>query len=337
MSELKQQKQIWLDQVVEDILDPDMAIIDPHHHLWYGRGGDYLVEDLRADTGSGHNVQKTVFIECGAEYRTEGPAHLMPLGETEFVVTQAKRSEDYARERGGAVIAGIVGTTDLRLDSAEEVLQAHIDIGGGRFKGIRQALACAEHPEALLIAGSAPAGLSTDSNFRAGVKLLGKMGLSYDSWHYHYQNQEFAELARFAGDTTMVLDHFGTPLGVGPYASQSKEIFEQWKKDIRAIADCKNVFAKLGGLAMPDNGYGWHEGLIPPSSDEFCAAQREWYLYTIDCFGPERCMMESNFPVDRMSLSYPVLYNGLKKIVADFSRADKEQMFYGTAAAVYKL
>jgi L-fuconolactonase len=337
MSELKGERQVWLDQVVEDIIEPDLAIIDPHHHLWFGRGGDYLVEDLRRDTGSGHNVRKTVYIECGSEYRTQGPAHFMPLGETEFVVAQAKLSEDYAQQHGGAVIAGIVGTADLRLDAAEEVLQAHVELGEGRFKGIRQALASAEHPEALLIAGNAPADLSTDPNFRAGVKLLGKMGLSYDSWHYHYQNQAFADLARDASDTTMILDHFGTPLGVGPYTSQSKEIFEQWKKDIRLIADCKNVYAKLGGLAMPDNGYGWHEADMPPSSQAFYAAQREWYLYTIDCFGPERCMMESNFPVDRMSLSYPVLYNGLKKIVADFSAADKAQMFYGTAAQVYKL
>lgn len=338
MTDAKTEKQQWLDQVVEEIVDPEQAIIDPHHHLWRDKGVDYVVEDLRSDTGSGHNVQKTVFIECGADYRKDGPDHLKPLGETEFVVQQAKLSEKYAKESGGAVIAGIVGTADLRLgDAVEEVLTQHIEIGEGRFKGVRHALAHARHPEVLMIAGGSPEGLSIEQGFRAGIKVLGKMGLSYDSWHYHYQNKEFADLAKYAPDTTMVLDHFGTPLGVGPYKNQSKEIFEQWKKDIRLIADCKNVVAKLGGLAMPDNGFGWHESSKPPSSDEFCEAQREWYLHTIECFGPERCMMESNFPVDRMSLSYPVLYNGLKKIVAGFSADEKQQMFYGTAARVYKL
>ncbi len=338
MSQLKTEKQRWLDQVVEEIIEPELAIVDPHHHLWRDRGTDYLVEDLLIDTGSGHNIQKTVFIECGAEYLTDGPDHLKPLGETEFVVEQAKLSREYAGTAGGAVIAGIVGSADLRLGSAvQDVLTQHIEIAGALFKGIRHALAHAEFPDALLIAGRAPAGLYLDENFRKGLKVLGKMDLTYDSWHYHYQNRDFAELARSAPDTVMVLDHFGTPLGVGPYLKEKDAIFTQWKKDIREIADCKNVVAKLGGLAMPDNGFGWDKNSVPPTSDEFCAMQRDWYLHTIDCFGPERCMMESNFPVDKMSLSYPVLYNGLKKIVADFSRSDKEALFYNTASKIYRL
>ena len=130
---------------------------------------------------------------------------------------------------------------------------------------------------------------------------------------------------------------FGTPLGVGPYANQKDQIKRDWKKDIAAIAKCDNVVAKIGGLAMPDNGFGWETKDKPPSSDEFAEAQREYYLHTIECFGPDRCMMESNFPVDRMSLSYHVLYNGLKKIVKDFSQTEKDQMFYGTAERIYKL
>jgi predicted TIM-barrel fold metal-dependent hydrolase len=163
------------------------------------------------------------------------------------------------------------------------------------------------------------------------------MGLSYDTWHYHYQNRDFLDLARACPDTQMVLDHFGTPLGVGPYATKKKEIFEAWLKDIEAIAECPNVVAKLGGLAMPDNGFGWDSRATPPSSDEFCEAQRDYYLHTIECFGPDRCMMESNFPVDRWSLSYQVLFNGLKKIVAEFSDSEKTAMFHDTAARVYRL
>ncbi len=207
----------------------------------------------------------------------------------------------------------------------------------GRFRGIRHAGAHAERPEALTIIGRAPKSLYLNPDFQQGVRKLGELGLTFDTWHYHYQNQEFNTLAQNTEGTQLILDHFGSPLGVGPYANQRDEIFTQWKKDIAEIARNPNVVAKIGGLAMPDNGFGWHERATPPSSDEFVAAQRDYYLHTIDCFGPDRCMFESNFPVDRFSISYHVLYNGLKKIVADFSEADKHAMFYGTAARIYKL
>lgn len=327
----------WLDQVREDIVEPERRIIDPHHHLWRGSrlGGDYLLGDLWRDTGSGHNVEKTVFVECHAEYLKDGPEHLRPIGEVEFVLGEATASDDDADQ---ATIAGIVGHADLMRGAAvREVLEAQVGAGGGRFRGIRHAGARAEHPEALMIAGRQIEGLYGRADFREGLKVLADMGLTYDTWHYHYQNREFLALARACPDNVMILDHFGTPLGVGPYANHREEIFASWKNDIAEIAQCNNVVAKIGGLAMPDNGFGWHERAIPPSSDEFVEAQRAYYLHTIDCFGPSRCMMESNFPVDRMSLSYNVLYNGMKKIVADFSEDEKDDLFYGTAARIYSL
>ncbi len=330
-------KATWLNLVEEDIVDPDRRIIDPHHHLWRGSrlGGDYLLADLWGDTGSGHNVEKTVFVECHAEYLKDGPEHLRPVGEVRFVRGEAEMSE---ADSDQATIAGIVGHADLMLaDGVKEVLEAQIEAGGGRFRGIRDAGARAEHPEALMIAGRQIEGLYGRADFRAGLAVLADMGLTYDTWHYHYQNRAFLELAQACPDNTMILDHFGTPLGVGPYAAQRDEIFAAWKEDIAEIARCENVVAKIGGLAMPDNGFGWHERDRPPSSDEFAEAQRPYYLHTIECFGPERCMMESNFPVDRLSISYQVLYNGLKKIVADFSESEKDAMFYGTAARIYNL
>lgn len=331
----KIQSEDWLASVQEDIVDADQRIIDPHHHLWHGRPDDYLLENLWQDTCSGHKVEKTVFVECRASYRKDGPEHLRPLGETEFVRQQAEAS---AADPTKATIAGIVGHADLTLgDAVIEVLEGHIELGGGRFRGIRHAGARAEYPDALTIAGRGLEGLYLRDDFRQGMKILGQQGLTYDTWHYHYQNQDFAALARACPDTMMILDHFGTPLGVGPYASQRDEIFQQWKKDIAEIAQCDNVVAKLGGLAMPDNGFGWHTAERPPTSDEFCAAQTPYYLHTIECFGPYRCMTESNFPVDRMSLSYQVLYNGLKKIFSDFSSDEKDQVFYGTANRIYNL
>ena len=326
----------WLDLVREEIVEPDRVIVDPHHHFWREDRlqGPYLPADLLADTGSGHNVAQTVFIECRACYRKDGPAALRPVGETEFVAALARECSG----GNGAAVAGIVAHANLRAGRAvEETLAAHAAAGAGLFRGIRHAAAHPEHPEALAIPGRAPAGLYADAGFREGVRTLGRLGLGCDAWHYYYQNREFAALADAAADTVFVLDHFGTPLGVGPYAARRREIFEDWKQSIAEIARRPNVFAKLGGLAMPDNGFGWHRRETPPTSDEFAEAQRPYYLHAIECFGPQRCMFESNFPVDRLSISYAALYNGMKKIVRDFSEDEKDAMFSGAARRAYRL
>ena len=330
MAELTPGSAAWLAQVQAPIVDPAQRIVDPHHHLW---PVGYALRDLQADTGSGHRVEKTVFVECHGSYRSEGPDELKPVGETEFVAQAAAQSVGQ-----GAVIAGIVAHADLRLgEGLGAVLDAHEEAGRGLLRGIRHAGAYTEDPTPLRIPGQAPKGLYADPAFRQGLQRLGERGLTYDTWHYHYQNADFARLAAAVPETTLVLDHFGTPLGVGEYAGQRESIFEQWKKDIAEIAARPNVVAKLGGLAMPDNGFGWDRRARPATSDEFVAAQAPYYLHAIECFGPERCMLESNFPVDRLSLSYPVLWNGLKKIVADFSQSEKDALFYGTATRVYRL
>ena len=324
--------QAWLDSVVEDVVDPDAPIIDPHHHLW-PKGGSlpYGLADLEADLGSGHHVVDTVFVECGAAYDRGAGDAFAPVEETTFVTGEAERSDR-------SVMGGIVAHADLRDGSnLDAVLDAHEAAGNGRFRGIRHAGSHALHPEVLTIPGRAPAGLYADAAFRSGVARLGERGLTYDTWHYHYQNRDFLELARAVPGTTMVLDHFGTPLGVGPYQSQREQIFQQWTTDIDDISSCENVVAKIGGLAMPDNGFGWHTAERPPTSDEFIEAQGRYYLHTIEQFGPERCMFESNFPVDRSSLSYRTVWNAFKKLVADFSADERDAMLRGTAARVYRL
>jgi predicted TIM-barrel fold metal-dependent hydrolase len=275
-----------------------------------------------------------VFVECRAGYREAGPDHLKPVGETEFVAAIAAESRS---AKNNAVIAGIVAHADLTRDDLDEVLDAHEDAGRGLFRGIRHSGARDPNPSALSIPGRGAEGLYDDQAFRRGVARLGARGLTYDTWHYHHQNGAYASLARATPGTTMVLDHFGTPLGVGAYAGRREEIFARWKNDIAEIAKCPNVVAKLGGLAMPDNGFGWDKRATPATSDELVEAQRHYYLHTIDCFGPSRCMFESNFPVDKRSLSYRVLWNALKKIVTGFSEDEKHQMFYGAAARVYRL
>ncbi len=297
----------WLSSVKEDIVDPDRRIIDSHHHLWR-TGLVYQVDDLWRDTESGHNIVKTVFVDCEAG------------------------------SKGEAVVSAIVSRANLELgDAVGDVLDQHIEIGQGLFRGIRLAAARDPNPETLAFPAQAQEGLYGSPSFRRGMKALGDRGLTYDAWHYHHQNQDFLAMARSVPSTQIVLDHFATPLGVGAYADQREEIFEQWKKDIEEISQCDNVVAKLGGLSMPDNGFGWDKRDTAPTSDEFVAAQSRYFLHMIECFGPDRCMFQSNFPVDKLSIAYPVLYNGLKKIVADFSEDEKDAMFYGTAARIYRI
>ena len=323
--------QEWLDLVVEDIVDPDRTIIDPHHHLWRaGAGFGYTLENLLADVNDGHRIECTVYMECGSSYDTDAPPHLAPVGETRFI------AEENARDPQRTIRA-LVGHADLTLDNLDEVLDAHVAAANGMFRGIRDALSRAEHPEVLSIPGRGAVDKYKNPDFLRGVRRLGERGLTYDTWHYHFQNQEFVSLARAIPGTTMVFDHFGTPLGVGPYAAQREEIFDRWKKDIIDIASCPNVVAKIGGLAMPDNGFGWNTASRPPTSDEFVAAQKRYYLHVIEAFGPQRCMFESNFPVDRLSLSYRTFWNAAKKMVADLGEDDKDAMFRGTAARVYSL
>jgi L-fuconolactonase len=323
------------------ILDPDREIVDPHHHLWMaddraGALGVYGLAELHADTGSGHRITQTVFVECGAQYRTDGPEHLRPVGETEFVAGAAEESEAVE----GATIAGIVAAADLTLppELLDEVLDAHESAGRGRFRGIRDALSSAPPGVPLLIPGHARPGKAAEPDFRRGVARLGERGLTYDTWHYHVQNPEFADLARAVPGTTMVLDHFGTPLGVGPWEGRHDEVFEEWKVDIAAVAACPNVVAKLGGLAMPDNGFGWHlDPADRPDVATFVAAQERWYRHTIECFGPDRCMFESNFPVDSYSVDYVVLWNAFKTMAARYTDAEQDALFSGTARRTYRL
>jgi predicted TIM-barrel fold metal-dependent hydrolase len=269
-------------------------------------------------------------MECGASYDTDAPAHLAPVGETRFVASRA--AQDPHR-----TIRALVGSADLTLANLDEVLDAHVEAANGMFRGIRDALSRADEPGALTIPGRAAGGKFENPAFVRGVRRLGERGLTYDSWHYHHQNREFLSLARSAPGTTMVLDHFGTPVGVGRWAGRHDEIFASWRRDIDEIAALPNVVAKIGGLAMPDNGFGWHTAERPPTSDEFVTAQKRWYEHAIQAFGPDRCMFESNFPVDRLSLSYRTFWNAAKKIASGYSETEKDALFRGTAARVYSL
>jgi predicted TIM-barrel fold metal-dependent hydrolase len=326
----------WLGQVTEPILDPALPLCDPHHHLWDHPGHRYLLDDLLADTGSGHNVVATVFVECLSMYRADGPPEMRPVGETEFVngIAAMSASGGHGPTR---VAAGIVGFADLTLgDRVGAVLDAHM-AASPRFRGIRHAAGWDASDAVRSSHTNPPPGLLLDVAFRRGFAALAARGLTFDAWLYHPQLPELTDLAKAFPDTTIVLDHLGGPLGIGPYAGRRAEIFECWKGAIRALADCPNVVAKLGGLVMPINGFGFHKRDRPPTSMELVDATRDWYLYAIERFRVERSMFESNFPVDKASASYPVLWNSFKRIAASFTAAEKRALFHDTATRVYRL
>lgn len=328
--------QQWLDQVQEPAIDPAQPICDPHHHLWDHPGSRYCLDELLADTNSGHNVVATVFVECGAMYRASGAQLLQPVGETEFVngIAAMSASGGYGPTQ---VAAGIVGFADLTRGAAVgDALDAHQRVTR-RFKGIRHAAGWDASPEIRNSHSQPTAQMLASPQFREGFKELGKRSLVFDCWLYHPQLGELYDLARAFPETTIVLDHFGGPLGVGPYAGQRAEIFTRWREDIVRLAQCPNVVAKLGGLVMAVNGYGFNKAPTPPSSDELVSATQDFYHTAIDAFSPARCMFESNFPVDKVSTSYGVLWNSFKKIAARFSEAEKSAMLCDTAKRVYGL
>jgi len=330
-------RQDWLDQRNEPILEPGLPIIDPHHHLWDRPGWRYLLDELLADTGTGHNIIATVFVQARAMVRATGPEELRPVGETEFVngVAAMSASGIYGKTK---VCAGIVGHADLTLGTrVEPVLAAHIRAGGDRFRGIRHITAWDGDDSIRNPAYSPPPGLLADKAFRDGFAVLCRLGLSFDAWLYHPQINELTDLARAFPDARIVLNHVGGPIGIGLYAAKRKEVFAAWTASIKALAACPNVCVKVGGLGMRMGGFGFHEKAEPPSSGTLAAAWRPYVETCIEALGPSRCMFESNFPVDKGSYGYPVFWNACKLLAKSASKTEKADLFAGTAARFYRL
>ena len=328
----------WLAQVQEEIIDPQLPIIDPHHHLWNGDNQlagsfPYLIENLNEDTFSGHNIVGTIFMECAQGYYSNGEEKYKPVGETEFVVNLIKASKKLLKTTN---IIGIIGYADLMLGGeVKDVLDKHLLKGEGLFKGIRHAAGWDKNPEIHNSHSNPIENIYYNKSFREGAEELIKLNLTFDAWHYHHQIKDLSDFAINYPELTIIHDHFGGPLGVGPYEGKKKEIFQKWKDDISLLSESKNVFAKLGGLAMPVNGWNFHKQDKPASSDQIIDLHQEYYLHTINCFGVDRCMFESNFPVDRRSVSYHVLWNAFKKMILDYPDEDKNKLFFKNAKDVY--
>ena len=324
----------WLALHSEPALEPGLAIVDAHHHLWDHADNPYLGADLLADVAAGHRILATVFVECGAMYRKEGAPALASLGETEFVNRVAE-----ANDRAGAscrIAAAIVGNADLLLGAeVGAVLDAHLQAAPGRFKGIRNSSVYHPDPRARGSLANPPPGLLLDAQFRRGFACLAPRGLSFDAWMYHTQLSELADLAEAFPGTRVVLNHVGGPIGIGPYAGQRDAVFADWQRSISQLARCQNVSVKLGGMGMRVFGFDFASHDQPPDSQALAQAWAPYVMACIEAFGPSRCMFESNFPVDKGSASYVVIWNAFKRITAALGADERQALFLQTAAGVY--
>lgn len=345
-----------MDEISDAVIDRELPIIDPHHHFWedhavvprsenshpfediFRLSPTYLGEELFADTTSGHNVIATVYLECSSFYRTSGPEELKPLGEIEKVV-QIASSRSRADRPDFYPCLGIVGFADLTLgDGVRSVLELAIQAGDGRLRGIRNIGSWDKDP-ALLgpVSPRAPAGFYYSPAFRKGFTHLAGLGLSFDAWVLAPQIPDVTDLARTFPDTAIVLDHVGTPLGLGAYHGRLEEDFSQWRDAIRELATCPNVTVKLGGLGMPFSAF---PGLGPdhrPRSQVLAALWAPYIETCVEAFGANRAMFESNFPVDRWGANYAQLWNAFKRIAHGTSAEEKQALFAGTAARIYRL
>ncbi len=324
----------WLASTIEDVVDPDLKICDAHHHLWDHKASTYLIDDLHADTGDGHRVATTIFIECGSEYRKDGPVELRSAGEVAFVARQAELS----RVADGAEIRGIISHADATLGAdINPVLDLHVELGDGRFRGIRHAAAWDASPLIKQGHSAPPPELLRRDDVRAAVKALGKRGLVFEAWVFWPQVADVIDLARACPNTIIVLDHLGGPIGIGPYKDQRSTVIASLRQQLVELAECPNVVVKLGGIGMSIYGDGWHRGETAPTSDQVEAVWGEQIRWTVEQFGAERCLFESNFPMDRVGMSYRVLWNAFKKSVAHASEGERELLFHDTATRVYRL
>lgn len=320
----------------EVILEPDLPIIDPHHHLWEEAGHPYLLDQLLEDTTSGHAIKATVFVQAHYGYRPDGPAHLACVGETEKIM--AIRADASARNSDTDVAAAIVAHADLLLgDVVDEVIGAHRSVAGAHLRGIRHSVSRDENFPDGVVLRPAPARLLANPAYRAGLARLVHHGLSYDAMLYHQQIPELTAMARALPDLPIVLDHIGCILGVGPYEGREQETLRIWAADMASLAQCPNVCVKIGGFGMIITGARWHERALPPSSAELAEAWRPYVETCIELFGPDRCMFESNFPVDKAMVAYPTLWNAFKRLAAGYSKSEKAALFHDTAARFYRI
>ena len=325
----------WLATHREAALEPALPIIDSHHHLWGEARGTYLMDDFLADAAGGHDIRASVFIECDSFYREDGDPLFHPVGE----VAQVAALAEQAAELGGPrVAAGIVGFADLSAGAAvRPVLEALVEAGRGRFRGVRNITAWHPDPAARGSLATPPPMLLLDPGFRQGFAELAPLGLSFDAWMYHTQLAELRDLADAFPDTPIVLNHVGGAIGIGPYAGRRRHVIAAWGAALRELSHCPNVRLKIGGFGMRLFGFAMHERDAPPDSETLAQAWAPMVETSVEAFGADRCMFESNFPVDKAGFAFTTLWNAFKRITQGWSASERAALFHDTASRFYRI
>ena len=333
----------WLSKVEEEVLEPDLPICDPHHHLWEFRKGGvqprYLLDEILADTNGGHNIVSTVFIECGAMFKADGPEHYRCVGETEFVngIAAMSASGAYGKTR---VAAGIIGTVDPRIgDAAADVLDAQIAAGGGRFRGIRRGAFWHASPDSRQPPHQPARGPAPAERLPRGLQAPGAAQAQLrDLVRPHPDPRRHQPRPRLPRHHASCSTTSAARSASAPTRARRRRCSSTGRGRSPSCARCQNVVAKLGGLNMEINGYDWHHRPSPPTSAELAEATRRYYrVHDRALRRRSRCMFESNFPVDKLSCSYTVLWNSFKLLSKGYSADERAALFHGTAARVYRL
>jgi L-fuconolactonase len=334
-------RQEWLNQLIEDPILPNIPIIDPHHHLWDVGFGRYYIEELLEDiNSSGHNILSTVYIMSSSNtkiYSKDGLEEFKPLTEIEFATSEGKRA-DLIPNNKVKVNASIVGCVDLTYgNKLKPVLEKAVNISEGRLKGIRMLLASHTDPRISSGAVKSDLGLMLHPNFIDGAKCIQDANLSLDFWIYHTQLNEMEKIARALPDLTIILNHIGGPIHLGEYEGKQAATHREWRSAMMRLSRIPNINVKLGGLGMAVNGAKFHNSKFPPNSVQLSDVWKPWIYETIDMFGFDRCMFESNFPVDKGSCSYGALWNAFKILAKDMSDDEINKLFSKNAAKIYKI
>lgn len=318
----------------EEIIDPLREIIDCHHHLWNRPDSRYMVDEFLRDAQDGHHVVQSIFIQCRTGYR-HGTLD-SPALETTAIAHATHASQGQASPV--QVGAGIVGYADMRGGAGiAPLLDAHIQSGGDRFKGVRHIVAWADGPEFQVEGYPTAPGMMSSPEFEAALQQLAVRNLSFEAMVYHTQLDELAGVARTHADTRFVLNHIGLPLGIGAFSSRKEHAFADWRAGLRALAGCDNVYIKLGGMGMHMLGLALDSEPGPFASKRIADAYRPYVDECVSAVGANRCMFESNFPVDRRRCDYRTLWNAFKRIGSSYTEDEKHMLFSDTARRCYGL
>jgi L-fuconolactonase len=321
----------------DDIISPDLPIIDAHHHLIDRPGLRYMIDDYLADTNAGHRVVASVYVETLAFARVSGPEVLRPIGEIEFAngIGQMCESGRY----GCRACSAIVGSADLRLgDQIAQLLDLAMVRAPERYRGVRQVTMEHSSPAPYrFIPNRPPSGIMESPGFRPAFTHLVKRGLSFDAAVFDHQLPDIIELADAFPTAAIVINHCGQAMAMDMTPSQRQDAFNQWRQMIIEAGRRPNLFCKVGGLGMPFWGFRFEERTDPIGYMELAETWRPWVETVIDAFGAERCMMESNYPPDARSAGFVPLWNALKHIVRDASENENASLFHDTAAKFYRI